>query len=90
MSEEPQSSTGSRAGAWIGGVLLVLVIYVLAFGPMVSFSMKWGYQKQGMAVARTVYAPLGLVYMKSELGKRLLNDYVHWWDKVAGVPPTHL
>jgi hypothetical protein len=90
MSDETIRNAGSRAGAWVGGVLLALVIYALSVGPVISFSVKWGFEKQMQEMAPIVYAPLVALFHNSEAAQQVINDYVHWWDQVAGVPPTEL
>ena len=91
MTDERQrGSAGSTAAAWVGGVLLAVVMYALSFGPVVALTEKWGLMPGDIRPLQLAYAPLGLIYVNTTWGRQWLDDYVHWWNRVLGTKMTKL
>lgn len=84
MSENAENK--SNAGQWIIALAMVLVLYVLSFGPVYALSGKYHLSGAGFKTLKTIYGPMfwGGVDL---LGLAdLVGLYCEWWCKILDVP----
>jgi hypothetical protein len=76
MSDKPRSRRpGRRAAVWLAVAVLVLVLYVVSYGP----GMWLIERNPAMRWARSFYWPIGWLYRLPLLG-HLLDWWLRWWS----------
>jgi hypothetical protein len=82
MSDETRDK--SHAGAWITGVVVALLFYVLSTGPMLGLAANGTLPDSTWPIINAVYEPLK-IFRGTALGEPL-GAYVDWWVKLLKKP----
>lgn len=90
MNENKQDQKRGGCGVAAVAILLLclLIIYVLAVGPLIRIHDEGMMGETTTAIFEAVYCPLGWVAESSPVTGNLLEWYVSLWEGAPAVPPT--